>query len=308
MERILCIGDMHPGSIYGIATKEHIENMFQQWLYEEVWSNLIKTYQGNINKLQLLGDNVDGPGRKDSTSSWTTNVHIQVDCAVELLRPFVTDGVEVRGVSGSKYHTGGGTGFDGDRLITDFLGGQHNATARILKTSHGLIMFHHPSKNSNTELNNIRIQNGESDGDKTVLLVGAHLHRYEERQLGFVKVIHTPCFEFATDFMGPVGLPVQIGCVVLEIDENRINSIATIFPIPSEVRASMYDFEELHIKKIIEQRKRDNYNLSKLTGVSMSKIEIIRKIQEPKIILPAIQKIEEIQVKKEQEKKIQIPK
>ena len=279
--RILAIGDVHAGSIYGLCTKEEIRNVYQEWALGK-FQEIVNTFSGTIDKLSLIGDIVDGPAPKDPTSLWTTDVQEQAAQAITLLSP-LADGAEVHGCSGSGYHYGKGTGFDGDKLVTQMLNGKHSKVGYYIETPFGLIQFFHQSKNPRTMVQRFRIRNGETDGAKMVLSISAHLHRYKEYQEGSVKVIQTPCWQHPTEFMG-IGEPVDIGCVLIDIDEYGIHTYPFRYSIPYEIEKGMFGFEQVRMDELEKRREKENEIFSKLSGVSVEKVGVIRNVAKPLII------------------------
>jgi hypothetical protein len=296
---------MHVGSIYGLAPKKEIKNSFQEWVYDK-FQEVVSTFSGTIDQIALIGDNVDGYAAKDSTSTWVTDVNKQAEYAADLLSPLVTENVIIKGCSGSGYHSGRGTGFDGDLLVTKSLSGKHNKTAYYIETPHGLILFTHQSKNIKTSVQRFRIKNGESNGSKIILSVSGHLHRFKELQEGSVKVIQIPCWQFPTDFMGVDIEPVDIGCALIDINEYGVNTHAIRYSIPHEIEMDMYDCETIMINEIKERKQKEHELFAKLSGVKIETIDIIKNKLEP-IVVPTNINTSSIKIEKQNIKEIKFP-
>ncbi|MCK9435794.1 MAG: metallophosphoesterase [Synergistaceae bacterium] len=273
--KILVIGDMHVGSLYGIAPRQKLQNEYQKWVIDKFEEMIQKNM--DIDYLALVGDIIDGYGSKDSTDKWETNVDNQVSYAVQLLQPLLyTKKIKVIGVTGSGYHYGKGTGFDGDLQVTEKLHGEHNRSYYLLNTPAGTIYFHHSSKNPVTERKIIhqRYFHGQS---KIAMLVGAHLHRYEHTDDGAIQIIHTPCFQYPTPFMR-LGNAVSIGALNINIDSKLILPSPVIFPIPQEIEQKMGGYEGI-TKEIIQKSYEEETKLiAKAARMRVSQVRRVREI------------------------------
>lgn len=303
---ILVISDLHSGSNYALSPEKYISNSFQRWVYEKY--QLLVNNVKNLDYLVTLGDMVDGSGKHDSTSNWTTDVHKQANEAINFLKPFVQKNTKVIGVSGSGYHYGKGTGFDGDRLVVEGLGGDYKRTYQI-GTPFGVIQFYHVAKNIKTEANNIRINNAEFD-EKVAWYIAGHQHRYEEYAAGRVKVRHCPCWQYPTDFMEGFGVntSVDIGCLLIKVDDLGIYTRDIRFPIPLEVKKEMSGWVEITAKQIEQRNKKDMEKISQIAGISP---EIVKSIKDNSILridVPQAPDSPEVKVHKKQANRIDIPK
>jgi hypothetical protein len=304
---ILVLNDLHMGSNYALSPKHIINNPFQSWVYQQY--ELLLHHIKRIDVLVTVGDMVDGPGKHDSTSNWTTDVQKQVDAAVELLKPFLSKETKVIGVGGSGYHIGRGTGFDGDELLVEALKGEYNKGAYYMDTPFGIIQFVHVAKNIKNEADTVRINNGEIDGKKVTWLINGHLHRYEEHAKGNVKIRHCPCWQYPSDFMAGFGVSqsVDIGCLLIKIDELGIYTRDIRFPIPEDVKRGMSGWMEITMKQIQDRNKKDLEQISKVSGIST---EIIQSIQNRSILdIPSTPNSPEVKdQKKHKASKMEIPK
>lgn len=294
--RYLILSDLHVGSNYGLCPKERIHNAFQDWAFE-IYSNIVDQYKQSIDEIVLLGDMVDGYGHKDSTTLWTTDINLQIKSAVELISMFITRKIPIKGVTGSGYHYGKGSGNDADRAVTETLGGIHNRKAFYISTPHGVIVFQHKSRNSRTEINVIRTRNGETNGEKISTLIGGHLHRALIQEEGSVKIVHCPCFEYPTEFMGTIGMPVDIGVTILDTNSTGIFPFHVRFSIPFEIDAEMLGYEELKNERIIESERKRIEQLAILSKCSINTVSRILKHEE-KYQNPPVLELKSVQVKK----------
>ena len=287
---ILVFNDLHSGSDFALVPKRLIKTPAQAWMWDR-YQEIVNHFKNiSVDYLFAIGDMVDGYGKHNSIYNWTTDVQIQADTAIELLRPFVKGNTKVFGVSGSGYHTGKGTGFDGDELVVEGLGGKFHKNTYYLSTPYGYIQFIHVAKNIKGEVNTIRINNGESDGEKVKLLVAAHLHRVQEYREGSVKAIHCPCWQYNSDFMQGFGVstPVDIGYTLIRIDEFGMQAIPITFPVPMAVKIAMAGWTEITEKEIKERNEEELKKLSDLTGVSANVITVIKNNERKPLILPKL--------------------
>jgi hypothetical protein len=304
---ILVMNDLHCGSNYALAPKGIINNPFQEWVYKQY--ELLLHHTKRVDYLVTVGDMVDGPGKHDSTGNWTTDVQKQVDGAIELIKPFLNKETQVIGVGGSGYHVGKGTGFDGDELLVEGLGGSYKKNTYYMDTPFGIIQFVHVAKNIKNEANTIRINNGEIDGKKVTWLIAGHLHRYQEYAEGNAKIRHCPCWQYPSDFMAGFGVSqsVDIGCLLIKIDELGIYTRDIRFPIPEDVKRGMSGWIEITHKQIQDRTKKDLEAISQVSGLTP---EIIRSIQNRSILdIPSSSNFSEIkEQKKHKPGKMEIPK
>jgi len=307
---ILVANDLHSGSNYSLVTKDKIQNPFQGWVYSKYQDVVEYCQKISLDYVVGVGDMVEGYSAKDSTSLWTTDVNAQVNCSVDLLKGFLTSKTKVIGVGGSGYHRGKGTGFDGDRMVIENLGGKYNKSTYYFDTPHGMIQFYHVAKNIRTEMNTLQINNGELTDKKVKFLVAGHLHRYEAYERGSVKIIHCPCWQYTTDFMQGFGISptVDIGCLLIRVDEFGIDARALRFPIPIEIMQEMSGWEEITEKQIKKRNKEDLKKLSQLTGVSTEIIQVVRSAEPQNVFVPPLPKTPEVKRKKNETKKFIIPK
>jgi len=279
--RILFICDMHVGSIYGIAPKKYIRNIFQEWVLN-YWNNtVLKLY--NISYLVLGGDLIDGYSPKDTTSVWENDVDEQIKHAGKLLNPIIENNpdVKIAGIGGSKYHVSGGNR-NSDKGVIDLLKGNFYKTYFPLNTPIGSIYFIHRSKNITTQLNELHLKNSKQNANIR-MLVGGHLHRVKYAGDDFIKIIHSPCWEYPTDFMG-FGTPVSIGYVIIDV-ENEIQEKIISTTIPIEIENQMQgNIGEITEAEIQKYNQKQHELLSKKTGVSINSIvKIENKIKKNNI-------------------------
>jgi hypothetical protein len=262
--KIVVVTDMHVGSVYGLCPTHHFNehtNAYQLWAIDQ-WRNFKLNY-GSPDYLILGGDIIDGPGHKNTAVLTIPDVNAQVSAAVDLLLPLVGNNTEIYGVSGSGYHYGKGTGFDGDQLVTEKLldltgvTGRHdrNYFGLLLKEKYGFgnIVFSHKGKNPRTQRNVLFERSYK--GVYEDVLVTAHLHRKLWMQDGPL-IIHTPCWEWETDFMVYTA-PVDIGSTYMNLDMDKRTITGGFYPdapIPQELFYKMNNWERLSPQRESELR------------------------------------------------------
>jgi hypothetical protein len=287
---ILVVNDTHFGSNYALVSEDKIQNAYQEWAYQQYLDVVKRCQLIGIDLLVPIGDLVDGYAAKDSTMQWTTDVHNQVNCAVELLNKFMNPNTKVIGVGGSGYHWGKGTGFDGDRMVVEALGGKYNKNHYYFETPHGIIQFTHVGKNIKTEIETLQKNNGELDF-RVKMLVNGHLHRYSAYYVGSVQVIHCPCWQYPTDFMQGKGVAptVDIGCVLIQVDEYGIIGHTPFkYPIPLNVIKEMSGWETINEDELKEKDKRDWEKLGMLSRISPNSIQKVKKVERQNLTIPLL--------------------
>jgi len=257
---ILVLNDIHDGSQYGLASRANKSmNAFQTWAIDQ-WEYMVRLVLPIIDTIVLLGDMVDGNAHKDSSTLWLTDVDEQVSDAVRLIQPLLYGGkIRVLGVTGSGYHYGKGSGFDADRQVTEKLGGKHHKVIQTIGTPYGDIVFTHKSRNTMTEQRIVFQRTRHSEMQPVAMLVGAHLHRYEEKFDGAVRIIHNGCWEYPTEFMG-YGNTVSIGALLITVDNTGITHKPLLYSIPREVEEAMQGYtgmseDDMKQRKAEELRK-----------------------------------------------------
>lgn len=243
--RVRTLSDVHIGSIYGLCPRDRMTkhtNPFQRWAISE-WEKMCKQEPDDM--LYLIGDIVDGESIKDVAKLCIPDREEQAKAAVKLIQPLIGKHTQVFGVGGSRYHDGGIA-----RTITESLGGKHSETFAALgleKYDMDGILFHHKSVHPSTEVKRIAIrQQRQRYQPRIGTKISAHLHRYVRLDDNGITVVHTPCWEFETDFMG-CSDGFDIGSTRLEIDTNtkEIRIIPGTIPIPKAVFLGMQGWEEI---------------------------------------------------------------
>ena len=245
--KVRILADMHVGSIYGLCPKEYMSaqtNPFQKWVLKK-WEELVKFEQENPSDyIYLLGDIVDGEAHKDISKLCIPNLQHQIDGAVTLIGPMLSKNTKVIGVDGSRYHDKNVA-----QTITKILGGTHRITfASLDLRKYGMpgIQFHHKSTRVVQEASRIAVREKRQPNMPQIgMKVSAHQHRYTYIHQNGVKVIHTPCWEYETDFMN-FSEGFDIGSIALEIDTVKKRIVVVddhIFPVPNEVFTFMQGWE-----------------------------------------------------------------
>jgi len=326
--KVVIVTDVHAGSIYGLCPTHHFNehtNAFQLWVID-LWRDFVLGY-GSPDYLILGGDMVDGPGHKNTAVLNITDVNSQVDAAVDLLLPLVGNNTEIYGLSGSGYHFGKGTGFDADELVTTKLldktgvKGHHDKKYFGLllgeKYGFGNIFFTHKGKNLQTQLKVLYERGWKNYGPRADALVTAHLHRKVAYQDGPL-IIHTPCWEWETDFMNFTS-PIDIGSTILYIDVEK-RSITWRFvpevPIPNEVFIGMdswlrmspereQELVNLSLKKEEEDNKKLYEMFKRYPQSNIKKIaDVVRKQEQDKLSMILGKPLPKANIKQAIDKKI----
>lgn len=141
-KKILCISDLHVGSMTSVMPEEFIEsradgspfyhqaNDIQLDMFN-FWKKMCKTV-GRVDAVFNLGDTIDGPNRKKSgLGVWTSNLRTQAQAAAKLLgmiksRKYYT-------AIGNDYHVWGG--MSAEEIVADYLSVSKNA---VCEARHGL--------------------------------------------------------------------------------------------------------------------------------------------------------------------------
>jgi len=320
--KLLVLADVHVGSIYGLTPRKYFNehtNSYQLWAINK-WEEFIQKYK-YPDYLILNGDIVDGPGGKDATTLCIPDMEDQVNSAVELLSPLVGKNTIIYGCSGSGYHTGKGTGFDADRQITQNLITLHNVKGNHYKKEFNLslskynmpsINFRHQGKTPSSEITAAFKRYYKTNTAKIGMIVASHLHRIYEAHDG-VKIIHTPCWQWETAFMGSDN-PLDIGATLIQvdIDQKTIKHEFIEYIRPQELFEDMQHWEDIsleretELRKIeVEQNKKEVEKLSKkfkeIPKVTIEKIrqEIKKEDSIQNLSLPSIA----VEKRKEEKKK-----
>lgn len=125
MKKILCISDLHCGSLSGLMPKDFhddannekfVMNEVQLYLFDN-WYRMCKEV-GHVDYCFVVGDLVDGAnyGEKGKGQS-TTDIYTQAKMAVTLLKMIDTTNFII--VDGSGYHVG--QEISGDMVVSDML-------------------------------------------------------------------------------------------------------------------------------------------------------------------------------------------
>jgi hypothetical protein len=187
--RIIIVGDMHTGSVFGLAHPSSIpedkQNAFSDWIFKK-WAKFCKQYN-NPDYLLLIGDLADGSQVKIlGVNALTTDTDEQVNMAKKLLTMLIGKKTKIFGINGSGYHGGEAQGTCIDRRITEALGGDFKgnvcefeiAKERIQMSHGGTGSMVNPSTYIQREirLSKEDAQKGKRRG-ATILLRG-HQHRF----------------------------------------------------------------------------------------------------------------------------------
>jgi len=267
--KILVIGDMHVGSIYGLAPLESIPedrtNAWSKWVYES-WEDLCKKHR-NPDYLLLIGDLADGPQvRILGTDALFTDIDRQVEIASKLL-DMVKGDAQIFGVNGSGYHGGEGLATNIDRRVIEKIGGKCEGNKFTLDLPLERIQMSHGAGSSTVGLDSYlkrEMMFSKIDAQKrkivspTIILRG-HQHRMftvqdDARQWGILN----GCWQYTTPFMAKksVNISPSIGATMIEIeDATKIYRLE--YPIPENVREEIDGFESLTLERTEEERQKN---------------------------------------------------
>lgn len=275
--RIVIVGDMHCGSLYGLAhssdVPENKSNAFIKWVFES-WMDFTQKYN-EPDYLILIGDLADGSQVKTlGVDALSTDLDEQVNMANVLLRMIVPVGskTKIYGVNGSGYHGGEGQATNVDRRIIESVNGEYKGNIfefeigdekiQVNHGSSGAIMAVHAYILREINLSKTDAQKRKTKGP-TILLRG-HQHRmFAIQDDAGIWGILNGCWQYTTPFMSKRSANVSpsIGATIIDIDRGKTKIYREEYPIPEFVRMEMCGFEKL--SKSRSQRNKENLKVLK---------------------------------------------
>jgi len=253
MKKILCLGDLHCGSVFGLWNpnyKTRYQNVIKlNPLQEELfnkWELLKESIGKDYTHVFLLGDLIDGLNKNNyGKERMISDINEQVGCALSLLKP-ICNKKETIGITGSRYHNS--ADFEVDRKICDDLNGHFGgAIANVrLKNSNKVINIAHgggfPPQYIGTRMSKEILLSLTSEHLNKIpiatILIRAHFHCYGHLEMLGKHFIYNPGWESARRNIhsAPNFFRFQpdIGAVLISIDEDEINVKPFLYQIEYE--------------------------------------------------------------------------
>lgn len=281
LTKIVVVGDMHVGSIYGIAPissiPENRGNAFLEWIYQ-AWQDFCEKHK-DPDYLITIGDLGDGSQTKSlGVDTLCTDTDEQTAMAEELLSMLVPNNVtKIFGINGSGYHGGDGQETCIDRRIVEALKGEYKGNIfecdikneRIQVAHGGTAALVNPSTYIQRE-----ISLSKSDAQKrktkgpTIILRG-HQHRFYTIQddSGIYGVLNG-CWQYITPFMSKRSANVtpSFGSIIIELND-ATKIYRAEYLLPEEVRQAMNGYERL-----TEQRKKEMEDMQKIRKLENDRV------------------------------------
>jgi predicted phosphodiesterase len=231
MKRILCVSDLHCGSIHGLKFKGEL-NAFQK-IYEQKWHEMCDS--GRFRACFVLGDVCDGVNRKgEGYELYTASRIDQVEEAANRLSEVKTS--VYRGCHGSDYHSDENTSMD--LMVMKELHGEFGTDLSVTVDQYRFHLGHTISaaKNASHEEILASILNEKHFGHFDMLLRG-HLHKYVYTSLPDGQLCVVPGWKGRDSFAKKRGLrygPPVCGWVVLNLYDTGIQVEPHLFILEKE--------------------------------------------------------------------------
>ena len=244
MKKVLVVSDIHAGSKVSLmpptVTEEdgtkHIHNPIQEKIYNK-WVEMCDDV-GKVDLCVVLGDSCDGFNRKSNgLGMWTTDLKLQADTAVNLLKMINTK--KYYGVQGSFYHVG--ENMSSDAYVIDKLNGtfDDDMIIDIEKTrcyfrhwvsSTSSVWMYKPTKVAREMI--LAHANMEQYGKINIFGFG-HVHNFVGVEYGHTYGFTAPCWKGRDGFAkrGTFGWTPQFGYVVLDIHGSDFNIEKHLFSL-----------------------------------------------------------------------------
>jgi len=243
--KILCVSDLHCGSLSGLMSNKFYdeinrEDLFQNEVQAFLFDNWVRMCKdvGRVDKVVVCGDLVDGLNKAEhGKGQSTTDMMTQCRMAVQLLK--MIDTSEYIVVDGSPYHTG--WEISGDLVACDMLGGTWgDVDIDVTFENVTFHVRHHESwskdpagrhTSARKEANVATLQNEDID----VFLRG-HTHSFnfngDKRNITVV----TPCWKGPDRFMRKKNIEIpDCGYIVFNIEGIDYNWEQTVFNVPKQL-------------------------------------------------------------------------
>jgi len=255
MRRVLCISDLHCGSVWGLWHPDYKTrhqntirlNSVQEEIYEkwELMREEVNEGEG-YDTVFLIGDLIDGLNKRNyGMERMVSNLNEQVGVVLKLLKP-ICKGKEVIGITGSAYH--GSADYEIDRRICNELRGKYGGsicnvrlkhTDKIINIAHGSGF---PPQYIGTKMSKeilLSIMSAKLEKTPNIdILIRGHFHEYAHLEMLNRHFILNPAWEGTRHNLHSASNYLRFqpstGCVKLEIDEESINVKPYLYPLKSE--------------------------------------------------------------------------
>ncbi|HOJ96856.1 MAG TPA: hypothetical protein PK024_08495 [Methanospirillum sp.] len=245
MKKILCISDLHCGSLNGlipynftddINNELFILNDVQRYLFQQ-WIHMCNTIR-NIDYCIVCGDLVDGANYGEKGKGQiTTDIYTQAKMACHLLKMIDTKNFVI--VDGSGYHVG--QEISGDMLVADMLNGHFgNPDIELTCESITFHIRHHEQWSrdpggrhtaARKEANVSVLQNEKID-----VFIRGHIHSFNYNGDKRNMTVILPAWKGPDKFQRKKYMEIpDNGYVVFTVNNNIYNWEQTIFNIPKEL-------------------------------------------------------------------------
>jgi len=231
MKRILCVGDLHAGSIHGLKFKGEL-NSFQIEL-EKKWNEMVDS--GKFDACFVLGYSCDGVNRKSEGYELYTSSRIdQVEEAANRLSEIKTQ--KYYGCNGSKYHVDENTSMD--LLVMRELHGEFGTDLAVTIDDHRFHVSHVISNAKNASHEEILAGlTNERHFGKFDMVIRGHLHKFIYTMLPDGQLCVVPGWKGRDSFAKNRGLrygPPICGWVVLNVYDTGIQVEPHLFILESK--------------------------------------------------------------------------
>jgi len=237
--RYLILGDLQCGSLYGLTPTGHIGTDVKA-TQQPLWDWYIRTLKkiGLVDGVVLMGDLIDGPGKRDSIDHLTTDTNRQKEIAIECLSHIQAK--KFFAVYGTPYHVSGSEDWEKaiashfkapikDRLFLDIEGHKfrfrHHAGRSDTLTAQGTPLGREGAQDI------FLAQAEESVGAK--YLFHAHTHYYYRVENVLQTIVSCPCLQTPMSAYGRKCRATfyDLGLIELRITRLNVNIIPHIMPI-----------------------------------------------------------------------------
>jgi len=270
--RIIVIGDIHTGSIFGLQHPSSIpddkKNDFSEWIFKS-WEDFCLKYN-NPDYLLLIGDLADGSQAKNlGVDAITTDTDEQVRMVKELLMMLIGDKTKIYGINGSGYHGGLGQGTCIDRRATESVNGEFKGNVFEFDIANEKIQISHGGTGSMVNPSTYiqrEIKLSKEDAQKrkekgATILIRGHQHRFYTIQddAGILGILNG-CWQRRTPFMERMSVNVtpSFGATIIDIEDGIVKPYRADYFLPETVRQSMIGFEVLREKSMRTKKKKDD--------------------------------------------------
>lgn len=249
-ERVFAfVSDLHTGSRSAVWVKlynELLASPGQLQLLESLKDFQDKCKSAGVEAVGLLGDLIEGNNRKEmSLGLVTADLNEQMDVAVDLLRPFYSQGEKCFGVCGTGYHRSLDTATE--KYIIERLGGQYFggiANREVTGTGKNFAMMHGEGGSliyGATKLHRDQFERLQSVARgkmvKPDIILTGHLHNFIRVDSCETISVQLPCWKAFEDSKifrrSPGKMQSDIGGVIVKFPKNgKIEVQEHLYPLP----------------------------------------------------------------------------